>query len=561
MTELPYGSAEQGLAPEPPPITIGRYLLHRQIARGGMATIHIARLIGDVGFSRIVAAKRLLPEFAEDPEFVAMFLEEARIASKVHHRNVVPVLDVVTTGAEAILVQEYVHGAPLHWLLRTAHQGKAHIAPDIAVSIACQVLSGLHAAHETLDEMGMPLDIVHRDVSPQNVMVATDGTARLLDFGVAKAAMGAHVTRDGLFKGKLAYSAPEQLRGQATRQSDLYSLTVLLWELLVGHRMHQTAQAEAELVATIMKGELPTITEALASERGMLEAEHWRTLQAIEPIIKIGLAVEVTDRWPTAATMEQALIDVIQPASLSDVAAWLKSLGKPFIDKHDRVLAAEEASWRRLGTTMQRRPVPATGEVRRATQVAFPADPGVPLTQPYPTPPRQRGGTNALIGLLCGLVAVLAVGIVFAGRGPAAAVTAPVLAPAAFVPADHPGPGVPAVRSVELPARAVPTAAAPTGGIARPDQPEPESGPIELRGEPLAAPAVVHNTGAPARKLHPQHQPTAPQRKPPSAGARPPADAASSSPATPPSAADPGADCNPPYYYEDQKKIFKPSCI
>src|SRR5262249_7289726 len=107
-------------------ITIGRYMLHRQIARGGMATIHIRRLMGDEGFSRIVAAKRLHPEFAEDAEFVHMFLDEARIASKVHHRNVVPVLDVVTTGDEVVLVQEYVHGVPLHWLLRTAHEAKTH---------------------------------------------------------------------------------------------------------------------------------------------------------------------------------------------------------------------------------------------------------------------------------------------------------------------------------------------------------------------------------------------------------------------------------------------------
>src|SRR5262247_643113 len=113
-------------------VTIGRYLLHRQIARGGMATIHIARLMGDEGFSRIVAAKRLLPEFAEDAEFVAMFLDEARIASKVHHPNVVPVLDVVTTGDEVILVQEYVHGAPLHLLLRTCRQQKIHIPVNVA---------------------------------------------------------------------------------------------------------------------------------------------------------------------------------------------------------------------------------------------------------------------------------------------------------------------------------------------------------------------------------------------------------------------------------------------
>jgi len=176
-------------------ITIGRYILHRQIARGGMATIHIARLMGDEGFSRIVAAKRLLPELAEDADFVTMFLDEARVASKVHHRNVVPVLDLVTTDSEVILVQEYVHGAPLHWLLRTARQSKAHVPVNIAVSIACQVLAGLHAAHETVDEIGMPLNIVHRDVSPQNIMVSLDGSARLLDFGVAKATMAAHVTR------------------------------------------------------------------------------------------------------------------------------------------------------------------------------------------------------------------------------------------------------------------------------------------------------------------------------------------------------------------------------
>jgi serine/threonine-protein kinase len=175
---------------------VGRYALHRQIARGGMATIHVARLVGDEGFSRIVAAKRLLPELAEDPEFVAMFLDEARIASRVHHRNVVPVLDVVNTGDEVVLVQEYVHGVPLHWLLNRARQTEALIPIEISVAIACQVLAGLHAAHETTDEMGAPLHVVHRDVSPQNVMVATDGTARLLDFGVAKSLMAAHVTRE-----------------------------------------------------------------------------------------------------------------------------------------------------------------------------------------------------------------------------------------------------------------------------------------------------------------------------------------------------------------------------
>jgi serine/threonine-protein kinase len=119
-------------------VHIGRYALLRQIARGGMATIHVARLLGDEGFSRIVAAKRLLPELAENPELVAMFLDEARIASRIRHRNVVPVLDVVTLGDEVVLVQEYVHGVPLHWLLNQAWQAREAVPVEISVAIACQ---------------------------------------------------------------------------------------------------------------------------------------------------------------------------------------------------------------------------------------------------------------------------------------------------------------------------------------------------------------------------------------------------------------------------------------
>src|SRR3569623_704218 len=166
-------------------VTVGRYVLHRQLARGGMATIHIARLMGDEGFSRIVAAKRLLPELAEDSEFVAMFMDEARIASKVHHRNVVPVLDLVTTSDDVMLVQEYVHGVPLHTILRTARQHKQHIPVRVAVSIATQ-----------------------------------------------------------------------ELEGKANRQSDSFALAVVLWELIVGHRLHGSAQGEAERVATVMSGKL-----------------------------------------------------------------------------------------------------------------------------------------------------------------------------------------------------------------------------------------------------------------------------------------------------------------
>ena len=178
------------------PTVVGRYVLHAAIARGGMATIHLARLLGAEGWSRMVAAKRLHAQFTGDPEFLAMFLDEARIASKVHHPNVVPVLDVVQTGTEVILVQEYVHGVPLDKLLRSAREAHVVLPVGVVVAIAADMLAGLFAAHEARDEMGASLDIVHRDVSPQNVIVGADGIARLLDFGVAKATLNVHVTRD-----------------------------------------------------------------------------------------------------------------------------------------------------------------------------------------------------------------------------------------------------------------------------------------------------------------------------------------------------------------------------
>jgi serine/threonine-protein kinase len=532
---------------------IGRYLLHRQIARGGMATIHIARLMGDEGFSRIVAAKRLLPEFAEDSEFVAMFLDEARIASKVHHRNVVPVLDVVTTGEEAILVQEYVHGAPLHWLLRTARQTNERIPLDIAVAIACQVLAGLHAAHETRDELGAPLHIVHRDVSPQNVMVAVDGTARLLDFGVAKATMAAHVTREGQFKGKLAYSAPEQLRGQATRQSDLYSLAVVLWELIVGHRMHHTAQAEVELVATIMNGRLPTISDALASDREALGPDRWRELQAIEPIIKTGLAVEAADRWATAADMEHALNDVVRPATSGEVAAWLKSLGRELIEKHGRVLAAEEASWRRVGISLQRRVASGTVDPRRGSQISFASAPTAAQSQSRPLAPGRSTGATALIAVLCTLVVVLGVGVVFAVRGPGKAATAeppasPSVAPVPALVAAPPA--VPPTQAIQPAQPAQPAHPATKAAAATKDA-------ADSPAEEPAPPANPARSSAPSRPARSQTQIKQ--------AAAPAIKKSSPSPApaqvSPPPPAEPNNDCNPPYYYDGSKKIFKPNCI
>jgi serine/threonine-protein kinase len=516
-------------------VTVGRYLLHRQIARGGMATIHIARLMGDEGFSRIVAAKRLLPEFAEDSDFVAMFLEEARIASKVHHPNVVPVLDLVTTTDEVMLVQEYVHGVPLHVLLRNVHKANQKIPVRIAVSIAAQVLAGLHAAHRTVDEMGEPLDIVHRDVSPQNVMVSIDGTARLLDFGVAKATMAAHVTREGMFKGKLAYSAPEQVRGKPVQQSDVYALAVVLWELLVGHRMHGSSQGEAELIATILGGTIPTITEALSNEAdwGAIDSDEWKLLAALEPIVAKGLAVDLAQRYESAADMEEDLTREVPPASTSEIAAWLRAVGKDFLEGREKIMQAEEASWRRThgtpGTLPHRRFTPLPTELRPvSTQMA-----AVRVT--LASLIRDR---RVVIAALGALVLLLGVGVVFAMQSDDAPVarTTPAMAPAPTAPTTEPDVAT----------------AAPAATQARPLDPSPQVAPIE-KTVPREPPPVRRATPRPAPvKVTKKVEEPVPKQEVPRPEAIPEAK---------PAAAEKSDDCSPPYYFEGRKKVFKTNCL
>jgi serine/threonine-protein kinase len=456
----------------------------------------------------------------------------------------------VTTGEEVVLVQEYVHGVPLHWLLRTAHESKTHVPINVAVSVACQVLAGLQAAHETADEMGTPLNIVHRDVSPQNVMIATDGTARLLDFGVAKASLAAHTTRDGTFKGKLAYSAPEQIMGKAVQQSDIYSLSVVLWELIVGHRMHGSAQAEAELIGEIMSGSLPTITDALAVEHEWLGNNRWKQLELIEPIIQRGLSVEASARQQTAAEMEAALASAVPPATPTGVSAWLKALGKSFLEGRDRIIAEEEASWRR--SALSSAPRRLSGPIR------IPTSPGTAVTMPdAPVPDRRRSiGLLATIG---GLAFALVIAIAFLAKGngeqakpQAASLAPPPVAAALVMPAPEPAP-VPVAK----PIAAAPKVAPPPPEPEPVAEPEPEPVPVRAVAVVAPAPRPVTIVRRPMRASIARARMAQPSSAPP-----PPPIATPEPPPPPPAAAPASADdCNPPYYFQGSKKVFKPACI
>src|SRR3984957_18438497 len=233
---------------------LGRYTLHGEIASGGMATVHFGRLSGEGGFSRIVAIKCMHRHLAEDPEFRAMFLDEARLAARIRHPNVVSTIDMGSSDEGMFLVMEYVTGESLAALVRVATRRGERIPPSVSIRILIDTLYGLHAAHVATDDAGAPLSIVHRDVSPQNILVATDGHARVLDFGIAKAAGRSHTTRDGQLKGKFRYMAPEQIRdGPVSAQTDVYAASVVLWELLTGEPLFKGSN-DAAIVARVLEG-------------------------------------------------------------------------------------------------------------------------------------------------------------------------------------------------------------------------------------------------------------------------------------------------------------------
>jgi len=310
---------------------VGRYVLYGELASGGMATVHFGRLSGPVGFTRTVAIKRLHPHYAKDPDFVTMFLDEARLCGRIRHPNVVPTLDVVTTQGEIFIVMEYVAGEALSRLMKAAAAKKVMMPPKVAATIMSSVLHGLHAAHQTKDEHGRELGIVHRDVSPQNILVGADGTARVLDFGVAKAAGRLQTTREGQLKGKIAYMPPEQLSGApVTKQVDIYAASVVLWEALTGRRLFD-GETEAVVLARAIEG----CVDPPSNHNAFLEP-------AIDAVVLRGLARDPEMRFVTAREMALAIEQTIGLASPSEVGEWVEMISGDELHRRAQTIAEIE---------------------------------------------------------------------------------------------------------------------------------------------------------------------------------------------------------------------------
>ncbi|HEY8074001.1 MAG TPA: serine/threonine-protein kinase, partial [Labilithrix sp.] len=298
-----------------------------------MATVHVGRLLGAAGFSRTVAIKKLHDQYAKDPEFVAMLLDEARIASHIRSPNVVQTLDVVAEHDELLLVMEYVEGDSVAHLMKLAAAAKKQVPFAVAASLVKQTLDGLHAAHEARDKDGEPLEIVHRDVSPQNVLVGIDGVARVLDFGIAKAASRSTSTEDGQIKGKTAYMAPEQLKhGAVDRRTDVFAAAVVFWELLAGRRLFY-ADTPAEAMSRVL--DMP------------IDPPHKYAPDCPPELTAIalrGLERNPDDRFQNADEMAQAIEDAIVLARSKEVGAWVLATARGTLDERAALVQEVERS-------------------------------------------------------------------------------------------------------------------------------------------------------------------------------------------------------------------------
>jgi serine/threonine protein kinase len=301
---------------------LDRYELIGEIASGGMASVFLARLPGVAGFQRFFAIKRLHPHLADEQEFIDMFLDEARIAAGIHHPNVVPILEIGTSEAGYYLVMDYIEGDTLSGVIARASAAGTLPRP-VALRILLDALHGLHAAHELTDANGSPVDLVHRDCSPQNILVGLDGSSRITDFGVARSKSRLATTRSLRVKGKLAYLSPEQATGRPIdRRSDLFGMGAILWESLAGRRLFRS-DSEGETLSRILVHPIPSLVDVAPD----IPPE-------LAEAVAIALARDPNDRYATAAEMANSIEHSVRQvetreffvASPQDVGAFMREL-------------------------------------------------------------------------------------------------------------------------------------------------------------------------------------------------------------------------------------------
>jgi serine/threonine-protein kinase len=304
----------------PPENRLGKYRLVATLGRGGMADVYLAMLEGPAGFSKLLVVKVLRQEVLEDDTGVQMFLDEARVAARLNHPNIVQTLEVGRDGTRCFLAMEYLEGQSLRRVIRRAGTRNVPIARRTHLRILVDVLGALEYAHSFTEFDGTQLALVHRDVSPQNVILTYEGHVKLIDFGIAKTSLASVETREGIIKGKVKYMPPEQATGQAVdARTDVFAVGVLLWEALVGHGPWH-GETDLSIFRSLISGTVPRLS---------------RTTPGLDPrlvaIVDRAVSADPRDRYPTASAMRDELETCVAaspapPATLRDLPTHLRTL-------------------------------------------------------------------------------------------------------------------------------------------------------------------------------------------------------------------------------------------
>ncbi len=319
MTSAPETSAEDLAGAVQPGDVLGRYELLMPIAAGGMAQVWAARMKGARQFQKIVAVKTMLPELSEDEQFEQMFLDEASLASQIRHPSVVEINDLGEQHGVLYLVMEWIEGIPLNQLMKAA-KGRGGVPTPVATRIAMQVCAGLHAAHELTNDRGELVGLVHRDVSPQNILVTYDGVTKVVDFGVAKAtALGGGATVAGQVKGKVGYMAPEQIKGdKLDRRVDVFAVGIVLYALTTGKHPFRRESEAATMYNICSPQAVMQPTKVVPDYPAPLE-----------PILLKALAKDPAERYPNCDALLRALDGLpakLRASSDADVAKFVRDL-------------------------------------------------------------------------------------------------------------------------------------------------------------------------------------------------------------------------------------------
>ena len=373
MSTPPPSSGTDG-APDSPgavadelPRTFGPYTLFDQVGKGGMAQIYLARAQTELGATRLAVVKQILPAFADDPRFAEMLIHEAKLAARLGHRHIVQVFDLGKHDQHLYIAMEYVEGFDLNSLLRQCTEHKVALPAPHALGIVADVLEGLDYAHRRTDENGQPLGVVHRDVSPSNVLISYEGEVKLCDFGIAHANDLVKEGASEALRGKVGYMSPEHARGEAIdARADVFAAGIILWELLAGRRLYKP------------KSEVPLVDQARAAVIPPLPEKGVPRLAELEKIVLRALARDREERYLSAGAMlrdlEGYLADSGMLASRLKLGEWIaSSFGTELIEKRR---ASERKLPKSVPPPRSSERVTASTPASSTTVAAVPAIPG-----------------------------------------------------------------------------------------------------------------------------------------------------------------------------------------